>query len=138
MKDNENTRQLIINVPNNVRHISIDLYGDSVVLTKAVDQNITGYLNAASYIFDIPISLLKSDTRKTEVVMARNAFFAFAYSLIDSKGKKKHSLNEIGSEVNKQHSIVIHGIKIFSNDFTSDKYYKLMYGKMVSLINQRE
>ncbi|GCD78754.1 chromosomal replication initiator protein DnaA [Schleiferia thermophila] len=69
--------------------------------------------------FDLPIELIKSKTRKREVVQARQLSMYFAKMLT------KHSLASIGAQCgNKDHATVLHACKTVTNLMDTDKKFK--------------
>ena len=69
--------------------------------------------------FDMPIDLLKSKTRKREIVQARQLAMYF------SKQMTKNSLSRIGAQCgNKDHATVLHACRTVSNLTETDKRFK--------------
>jgi len=69
--------------------------------------------------FDMPIDLLKSPTRKREIVQARQLAMYF------SKQLTKNSLASIGAQCgNKDHATVLHACRTVSNLAETDKRFK--------------
>jgi chromosomal replication initiator protein len=69
--------------------------------------------------FDMPIELLKSKTRKREIVQARQLTMFF------SKQMTKHSLASIGKQCgNKDHATVLHACRTVSNLNETDKRFR--------------
>ena len=70
--------------------------------------------------FDMPIEVLKSKTRKREIVQARQIVMYFA------KQMTKSSLSTIGSQIgNKNHATVLHACKTVNNLIETDKSFKV-------------
>ena len=70
-----------------------------------IKTNLEIILETISDNYNISESLIKSKSRKDEIVKARHAYFYIAYK-ISRKG-----LAEIGRLVNRDHTTVIHGIR---------------------------
>ena len=69
--------------------------------------------------FDIPIELMKSKTRKREIVQARQLAMYF------SKQLTKNSLANIGLHCgNKDHATVLHACKTVNNLIDTDKQFR--------------
>jgi chromosomal replication initiator protein len=70
--------------------------------------------------FDMPIELLKSKTRKREIVQARQLTMFFA------KKMTKNSLAAIGAQCgNKDHATVLHACRTVSNLAETDKRFRV-------------
>ena len=70
--------------------------------------------------FNMPIEVLKSKTRKREIVQARQIVMYFA------KQMTKSSLSTIGSQIgNKNHATVLHACKTVNNLIETDKSFKV-------------
>ncbi|MBN2668329.1 MAG: chromosomal replication initiator protein DnaA [Bacteroidales bacterium] len=70
--------------------------------------------------FDMPVDVLKSKTRKREIVQARQIAMYFA------KTMTKSSLTSIGSQIGgKDHATVLHSCKTVNNLLETDKRFKL-------------
>ena len=67
--------------------------------------NLQSILQIISEYYGVSENLIKSKSRKDEVVKARHAYFYIAYK---TSGK---GLAEIGKLVNRDHTTVIHGIR---------------------------
>ncbi|GCD76794.1 chromosomal replication initiator protein DnaA [Thermaurantimonas aggregans] len=106
----------------NKKQITIDLARQ--MIDKFV-KNITRELSI-DYIqkvvcdyFDLPIDVMKSKTRKREVVQARQLSMYFAKMLT------KNSLASIGAQCgNKDHATVLHACKTVANLMDTDKKFK--------------
>ena len=72
-------------------------------------------LNTVSNFYDIPTELIKSKTRKEQVVHARQVYMYL------SKKYTKHSLSQISMVCNRDHSTVIHAIKVIKDQIYIDK-----------------
>jgi chromosomal replication initiator protein len=69
--------------------------------------------------FDMPIDLMKSKTRKREIVQARQLTMYFAKKLT------KYSLASIGAQCgNKDHATVLHACRTVSNLIDTDKKFR--------------
>ena len=78
--------------------------------------------------FELPLELLKSKTRKREVVQARQLAMYF------SKQFTKSSLSNIGMHCGgKDHATVLHAVKTVDNLVSTDKQFK----KFVEDINKK-
>ena len=101
-------------VKNNAREVSIDY----------IQKVVCDY-------FKLPIELLKSKTRKREVVQARQIAMYFAKSLT------KSSLANIGMHCGgKDHATVLHACKTVNNLIDTDKHFRKYIedlGKLVSI-----
>ncbi len=71
-------------------------------------------LNIVSKVSKIPESLLKSKTRKREVVLVRNIYFLLSWN------ETRESLASIGYVVNRNHCTIIHGKKTIKNDMKNN------------------
>jgi chromosomal replication initiator protein len=70
--------------------------------------------------FDMPVELLKSKTRKREIVQARQLTMFFA------KKMTKNSLAAIGAQCgNKDHATVLHACRTVSNLAETDKRFRV-------------
>ncbi len=67
-------------------------------------------LSAVSNYYEIPISKIKSKTRKAEVVKARQMYFYMARVLTT------YSLSKIADNVYRDHATALHGIKTIQNE----------------------
>ena len=98
-------------VKNTVREVSIDY----------IQKVVCDY-------FDIPIDIMKSKTRKREVVQARQIAMYFA------KKFTKASLASIGTQIGRRdHATVLHACKTVDNLSFTDKQFR----KYVEDLNQR-
>lgn len=69
--------------------------------------------------FNVPAEMLKSTTRKREIVQARQI------SMFFSKNLTKYSLAIIGSQIgDKDHATVLHACKVINNLRDTDKHFK--------------
>ena len=69
--------------------------------------------------FDMPVELLKSKTRKREIVQARQLAMFFAKQLT------KSSLASIGAQCgNKDHATVLHAVRTVNNLSETDKRFR--------------
>ena len=71
--------------------------------------------------FNMSVDMLSFDTNKQIIVMARNCYYEAVKSRLDNRV----SLEEIGDEVGRIHSSVIHGLKTFKNDYKANENYKI-------------
>jgi chromosomal replication initiator protein len=70
--------------------------------------------------FDIPIEIMKSKTRKREIVQCRQLAMYF------SKQMTKNSLAMIGKHCgNKDHATVLHAVKTINNLMETDKQFRV-------------
>lgn len=77
--------------------------------------------------FNMPIEKLHSDTRKREVVQARQIAMYF------SKELTKHSLRIIGEAIgDRDHSTVLHACKVVNDQYQSGLYWDNTRGIMVN------
>jgi chromosomal replication initiator protein len=110
----ELARQMIDKfVKNTVREVSIDY----------IQKVVCDY-------FNLPVELMKSKTRKREVVQARQIAMFFAKSLT------KSSLATIGMHCGgKDHATVLHACKTVNNLMETDKRFKLYLDELERKIN---
>ncbi|MBA3900701.1 MAG: chromosomal replication initiator protein DnaA, partial [Bacteroidetes bacterium] len=100
-------------VKNTVREVSIDY----------IQKVVCDY-------FNLPVELMKSKTRKREVVQARQISMFFAKSLT------KSSLATIGMHCGgKDHATVLHACKTVNNLMETDKRFKLYLTELEKKIN---
>jgi chromosomal replication initiator protein len=100
-------------VKNTVREVSIDY----------IQKVVCDY-------FNLPVELMKSKTRKREVVQARQIAMFFAKSLT------KSSLATIGMQCGgKDHATVLHACKTVNNLMETDKRFKLYLTELEKKIN---
>jgi chromosomal replication initiator protein len=92
---------------------------DKFVKNTAREVSIDYIQKVVSDYFDLPIELLKSKTRKREVVQARQIAMYF------SKSMTKSSLASIGMQCgNKDHATVLHACRTVNNLIDTDKRFK--------------
>ncbi len=106
----------------NKREITLELAIETVnklVKTQIKEINITNIQKTVSEFFNVSIEKLKSDTRKREIVQARQIAMFFA------KKYTKASLSSIGAQIGKKdHATVLYACKIVNNLIETDKKYK--------------
>jgi len=76
---------------------------------------LTKILTTVSNFYEIPADLIKSKTRKDEVVHARQVYMYL------SKKYTNLSLSQISMVCNRDHSTVIHAIKVIKDQIYIDK-----------------
>jgi chromosomal replication initiator protein len=100
-------------VKNNAREVSIDY----------IQKVVCDY-------FELPIELMKSKTRKREVVQARQIAMYFA------KNYTKSSLATIGAHCGgKDHATVLHACKTVNNLMETDKRFRAYVDELEKKIN---
>lgn len=106
----------------NKKNITIDLAKemlDKFVKNTAREISIDYIQKVVCDYFDIPIELMKSKTRKREIVQARQLAMYF------SKQMTKNSLANIGLHCgNKDHATVLHACKTVNNLIDTDKQFR--------------
>ena len=106
----------------NKKSITIDLAKemlDKFVKNTAREISIDYIQKVVCDYFDIPIELMKSKTRKREIVQARQLAMYF------SKQLTKNSLANIGMHCgNKDHATVLHACKTVNNLIDTDKQFR--------------
>ena len=106
----------------NKKNITIDLAKemlDKFVKNTAREISIDYIQKVVCDYFDIPIELMKSKTRKREIVQARQLAMFF------SKQLTKNSLANIGIHCgNKDHATVLHACKTVNNLIDTDKQFR--------------
>ncbi len=106
----------------NKKNITIDLAKemlDKFVKNTAREISIDYIQKVVCDYFDIPIELMKSKTRKREIVQARQLAMYF------SKQLTKNSLANIGIHCgNKDHATVLHACKTVNNLIDTDKQFR--------------
>jgi chromosomal replication initiator protein len=106
----------------NKKSINLDLASqmiDKFVKNTAREVSIDYIQKVVCDYFDLPIELLKSKTRKREVVQARQIAMYF------SKQMTKSSLANIGAHCGgKDHATVLHACKTVNNLMDTDKRFK--------------
>ena len=106
----------------NKKNITIDLAKemlDKFVKNTAREISIDYIQKVVCDYFDIPIELMKSKTRKREIVQARQLAMYF------SKQLTKNSLANIGMHCgNKDHATVLHACKTVNNLIDTDKQFR--------------
>ncbi len=114
---------LIAQASLNRKAITLDLARqmiDKFVKNTAREVSIDYIQKVVCDYFDLPIELLKSKTRKREVVQARQIAMFFAKSMT------KSSLATIGMHCGgKDHATVLHACKTVNNLIETDKRFKL-------------
>jgi chromosomal replication initiator protein len=107
----------------NKKKITIELAKqliDKFVKSTAREISIDYIQKVVCDYFDMPIDLLKSKTRKREIVQARQLTMFFAKQLT------KNSLASIGAQCgNKDHATVLHACRTVSNLTETDKQFKV-------------
>lgn len=94
---------------------------DEAVSIDTIQSIVCSYLN-------VPIEMLQSDTRKREVVLARQVAMFF------SKSRTKASLATIGSHIgDKDHATVLHACKTVNNLIETDRKFR----NQIDEINKR-
>jgi chromosomal replication initiation ATPase DnaA len=79
----------------------------------------------------IPIDLMNSNTRKREIVLARQMAMFF------SKNFTKSSLSTIGNDIGgKDHATVLHACKTVNNLMDTDKLFKLKIDEIYTNLNK--
>ena len=106
----------------NKKNITLDLAKemlDKFVKNTAREISIDYIQKVVCDYFDIPIELMKSKTRKREIVQARQLAMFF------SKQLTKNSLANIGIHCgNKDHATVLHACKTVNNLIDTDKQFR--------------
>ena len=106
----------------NKKHITIELAKqmiDKFVKNTTREISIDYIQKVVCDYFDMPIDLLKSPTRKREIVQARQLAMYF------SKQLTKNSLASIGAQCgNKDHATVLHACRTVNNLAETDKRFK--------------
>ena len=107
----------------NKREITIDLVKEMIdKLIKNTKREISiDYIQkvVCSY-FNVPVEMLQSNTRKREIVQARQIAMFF------SKNLTKSSLATIGSQIgDKDHATVLHACKTVNNLLETDKRFRV-------------
>jgi len=93
---------------------------DKLVKNTKKDISIDFIQETVCDYFNIPIDLLKSKTRKREIVQSRQIAMYFAKTLT------KSSLATIGSQIGgKDHATVLHACKTVNNLIETDKRFKM-------------
>ena len=92
---------------------------DKFVRSTAREVSIEYIQKVVCDYFDLPLEILKSKTRKREVVQARQI------SMFFSKKMTKSSLANIGAHCGgKDHATVLHACKTVDNLVSTDKQFK--------------
>jgi len=110
-----------------------EFYNNTSTETFAVD-NIdakTAVLNAVMQVTNIPLEKLKDSTRNRSVVYARHSVH---YHL---KKRTSYTLQEIGKTFDKDHTTVIHSIKVYKNLLQYDKDFREFDEKLTGVINNQ-
>ena len=106
----------------NKKSITLDLAKqmiDKFVKNTAREVSIDYIQKVVCDYFDIPVDIMKSKTRKREIVQARQLAMYF------SKQLTKSSLAHIGKHCgNKDHATVLHACKTVNNLSDTDKRFK--------------
>lgn len=107
----------------NKREITLDLAKEMIdKLIKNIKRELSiDYIQkvVCSY-FNVPVEMLQSNTRKREIVQARQIAMFFSKSLT------KSSLATIGSHIgDKDHATVLHACKTVNNLIETDKRFRL-------------
>jgi len=117
----------------NKKEITIDLAKkmiDKFVKNNAREVSIDYIQKVVSDYFDLPIELMKSKTRKREVVQARQIAMYFA------KLYTKSSLATIGAHCGgKDHATVLHACKTVNNLMETDKRFRAYVEELEKKIN---
>ncbi|MCX7744091.1 MAG: chromosomal replication initiator protein DnaA [Flavobacteriales bacterium] len=117
----------------NKKDITIDLAKkmiDKFVKNNAREVSIDYIQKVVCDYFDLPIELMKSKTRKREVVQARQIAMYFA------KQYTKSSLATIGAHCGgKDHATVLHACKTVNNLMETDKRFKAYVEELEKKIN---
>ncbi|MBW7937174.1 MAG: chromosomal replication initiator protein DnaA, partial [Flavobacteriales bacterium] len=117
----------------NKKEITIDLAKrmiDKFVKNNAREVSIDYIQKVVCDYFDLPIELMKSKTRKREVVQARQIAMYFA------KQYTKSSLATIGSHCGgKDHATVLHACKTVNNLIETDKRFRAYVEELDKKIN---
>jgi len=117
----------------NKKEITIDLAKrmiDKFVKNNAREVSIDYIQKVVCDYFDLPIELMKSKTRKREVVQARQIAMFFA------KQYTKSSLATIGSHCGgKDHATVLHACKTVNNLMETDKRFRAYVEELEKKIN---
>ena len=86
-------------------------------------------LNLVSKVTDIPVSDIKSKSRKREVVTARHTF-CYACQNMPHLFSKPVSLVSIGDIINRGHATVIYSVKQFESFLEHEKEIQELYRKL--------
>lgn len=117
----------------NKKEITLDLAKkmiDKFVKNNAREVSIDYIQKVVCDYFDLPIELMKSKTRKREVVQARQIAMYFA------KNYTKSSLATIGAHCGgKDHATVLHACKTVNNLMETDKRFKSYIEELEKKIN---
>jgi hypothetical protein len=92
---------------------------------KIIENSPEAILREVSKKTDIPLELLKGNTRKREVVDARYVYFKRAREIFGTK----YSLKKIGREVNRDHATVMWGIEEAGKTSQIIELYNYCYGE---------
>jgi chromosomal replication initiator protein len=117
----------------NRKEINLDLARrmiDKFVRNNAREISIEFIQKVVCDYFDLPIDLMKSKSRKREVVQARQIAMFF------SKQFTKSSLANIGAQCGgKDHATVLHACKTVNNLIETDKQFKAYVDELEKKIN---
>ena len=117
----------------NRKEINLDLARrmiDKFVRNNAREISIEFIQKVVCDYFDLPIDLMKSKSRKREVVQARQIAMFF------SKQFTKSSLANIGAQCGgKYHATVLHACKTVNNLIETDKQFKAYVDELEKKIN---
>jgi len=107
----------------NKREITLDLAKeliDKLIKNTRRELSIDYIQKVVCSYFNVPVEMLQSDTRKREIVQARQIAMYF------SKNLTKSSLATIGSQIgDKDHATVLHACRTVNNLQDTDKRFKL-------------
>lgn len=107
----------------NKREITLDLAKeliDKLIKNTKRELSIDYIQKVVCSYFNVPVEMLQSNTRKREIVQARQIAMFF------SKNLTKSSLATIGSQIgDKDHATVLHACKTVNNLLDTDKRFRL-------------
>lgn len=107
----------------NKREITLDLAKemiDKLIKNSKRELSIDYIQKVVCSYFNVPVEMLQSNTRKREIVQARQIAMFF------SKNLTKSSLATIGSQIgDKDHATVLHACKTVNNLIETDKRFRL-------------
>jgi chromosomal replication initiation ATPase DnaA len=102
-------------------------------IIKPKEMNIEYISKVVCNYFNVPVEMLQSNTRKREIVQARQIAMFFSKSLT------KSSLATIGSQIgDKDHATVLHACKTVNNLLDTDKRFRLQIVEIEGIIKSHK
>jgi chromosomal replication initiation ATPase DnaA len=92
---------------------------------KVTPENI---LNAIDKVLDVNLDQIKSQTRKSRIVLARQ-FFCYLV-----RERCNYGLVDVGAMINRDHSTVLHSVNVIATMLDNNKFYQFYFNEVLKNI----